>query len=94
MNSPPILDLGRNFAQKKNWHLAMFILGSSHQLVSSQLDMMQFLKCSHKLSFSSPVHLFFNPAGMKWRGRGPEDDNAKSKNPASWTPVSGVSREG
>ena len=73
MNSPLILKfIGRNFAQKKHWHLAMFILGSSHQLVSrprlfrrwialsnvwttgaSQLIMMQFLKCSHKLSFSS-----------------------------------------
>lgn len=72
MNLPLILELGRNFAQNKHWHLAKFILGSSHQLVSSRLVMMQFIKCSHKLSFSSPVPLFFNPAGMKWRGRGPE----------------------
>ena len=36
MNSPLILELGRKFAQKKHWHLAMFILGSSHQLVPSQ----------------------------------------------------------
>ena len=72
MNLPLILELGRNFPQNKHWHLAKFILGSSHQLVSSRLVMMQFLKCSHKLSFSSPVPLFFNPAGMKWRGRGPE----------------------